>query len=69
LRINILKLPSRLIKNLLVPLDTLVRKRVRAKLAASKSKLGYIVQEFAKDKARGLIDPIRRIFIRKTLSS
>jgi hypothetical protein len=50
-----IKLASRLIKNLLVPLDTLVRKRVRLKLNAPIKV--YIIQKFAKNKARWFIDP------------
>jgi hypothetical protein len=41
LKDNILKLASRLIKNLLAPLDTLVRKRVCQKLAAIKITSSY----------------------------
>jgi hypothetical protein len=60
-----IKLASRLIKNLPVPLGTLVRKRVRLKLAAP-SLNSYIVYDTVQKKARGFIDPIIRLIIQKT---
>jgi hypothetical protein len=56
---------SCLIKNLSIPLGTLVRKRVHLEVAATTSSYGYIVQASIKEEARGSLFQVQEILLEK----
>jgi hypothetical protein len=59
---NYIKQASRLIKNLPVPLGTLVRKRVCKKLAASSSKNSYIINYISQNRKWRITIPKKKYY-------